>query len=252
MSIAALPDAPVSADATSPKFAVWLFLFTELFLFGGLFLAYAVFRVDHANDFQYALTTQSVAAGAISTVILLTSGLTMVLAVSALERLNRHLSVILLGATAALGVVSLIGRSFEWTIKFQQGLYPGSTDLATLPDGEKMFHGLYFTITGLHAVHVLAGVAVLGAILVMIARRPRRTVSVPVAAAGELALTRDGQPLWTQAADAELTAVDVTLVYRESADIARRQLGVLENAGLYWHLVVVIWIFLFPLLYLIA
>jgi len=107
-------------------------------------------------------------------------------------------------------------------------------------------------MTGLHGVHVLVGVGVLVVILAMIARRPRRTVSVPIAAPTALALQGDGGPLWNQAADVQLDAVDVTLVYRENQAVAHRQLIKLENAGLYWHLVDVIWIFLFPLLYLIS
>jgi cytochrome c oxidase subunit 3 len=252
MSTAALHGSHAHVDATGAKIAMWLFLFTELLLFGGLFLAYAVFRTYYPNDFHFATTTLDVSVGAINTVILLTSSLTMVLSVAAMERLNRRLSAILLGATAVLGVVFLINKYFEWSAKFHHGLYPGSQDLALHPDGEKVFYGLYFTMTGLHGVHVLVGVAVLAVILVMIARRPRRTVSVSIAAPTALALQGDGGPLWTQPADTQLDAVDVTLVYRESEEIAHRQLIKVENAGLYWHLVDVIWIFLFPLFYLIS
>lgn len=252
MSTATLHEPHVHVDATGAKIAMWLFLFTELLLFGGLFLAYAVFRTYYPADFHYATTTLSVSIGALNTAILLTSSLTMVLSVAAMERLNRRLSVILLGATAVLGIGFLINKYFEWSAKFHHGLYPGSQELGLHPDGEKVFYGLYFTMTGLHGVHVLVGVGVLVVILVMIARRPRRTVSVPLASPTTLTLQGDGGTLWNQAADAQLDAVDVTLVYRENEAVAHRQLIKLENAGLYWHLVDVIWIFLFPLLYLIS
>jgi len=105
-----------------------------------------------------------------------------------------------------LGAAFLVNKSFEWAAKFHHGLYPNSPHLATLPPGEQVFFGLYFTMTGLHGLHVLAGIAVLAWLYVLVSKGR---------------ITQD----------------------RHAA---------LENGGLYWHLVDVIWIFLLPLFYLAA
>ena len=113
----------------------------------------------------------------------------------------------LLSATVGLGLTFLVIKGFEWAAKFQHGLYPSSAHLATLPGGEQVFFGLYFTMTGLHGLHVLVGVCVLS----VLAAHGRQTDSI-----------------------------------RQDRYIH------LENGGLYWHLVDVIWIFLLPLFYLAA
>jgi len=136
----------------------------------------------------------------------LTAGLTVVLAIVAVQRAEKARAIAFLITTLVLGVVFLVIKSFEWGAKFHHGLYPNSPHLATLPPGEQVFYGLYFTMTGLHGVHVIAGLSVLGVML------------------------------WWVATD------------RIRAD----RYVHLENSGLYWHLVDVIWIFLLPLFYLAA
>jgi len=201
----------VHRDPVGARIGMWLFLFTELILFAGLFLAYAVFRLRYAADFHYAAGELNVAVGTINTLILLTSSLTMVLAIAALERAQRRLCALFTSATILLGFVFLVNKYFEWSHKIHLGLYPNSPALAVKPPGEVVFYGLYYTMTGLHGLHVLAGMGVLTWMLVLILRHPRSRAFLA-----------------------------------ESHHIR------LENAGLYWHLVDIIWIFLFPLFYLIS
>jgi cytochrome c oxidase subunit 3 len=112
---------------------------------------------------------------------------------------------LLLGATVLMGLGFLVNKYFEWGAKFSHGIYPGSSELAAGPQGQTIFYGLYYTITGLHGLHVLIGVVLL--------------------------------------------TVCATLVRR--GRIHQQKDIVLENSGLYWHLVDLIWIFIFPLFYLI-
>jgi cytochrome c oxidase subunit 3 len=185
---------------------MWLFLLSELVLFGGLFLLYSVYRFQYAPEFHQASEELSRAIGTLNTVILLTSSLTMALGIAALKKGRRSLSFLLTFATMVLGLVFLGNKAVEWTAKFQHGLYPNSPELLAQSKGVILFFGLYFTMTGLHGLHVLAGVGVLLTMLVLLAR-------------GRVGPTR---------------------------------FSPLDNAGLYWHLVDIIWIFLFPLFYLIT
>jgi len=185
---------------------MWLFLSTEMVLFGGLFLAYAYLRNRFPADFHRAGAAMEVALGVTNTVVLLTSSLTVALATDALRRGLRRRAMGFLAGTLGLGLVFLGIKGFEWAAKFHHGLYPRAPHLATLPQGEQVFYGLYFTMTGLHGLHVLAGLALLAVML----ERVRRGAVRPGRSTG------------------------------------------LENAGLYWHLVDIIWIFLLPLFYLAA
>jgi cytochrome c oxidase subunit 3 len=200
----------VHVDAKGSKIGMWLFLFTELLLFGGMFLLYAVYRAKNATDFHFASLNLDVSVGAVNTVILLTSSLTMVLSIGMLERRNRKASLALLLATIAMGLVFLVNKYFEWSHKIHLHIYPNSQELLGRTPGENLFYALYYFMTGLHGLHVIAGMIVL--------------------------------------------AVMATLIWPETicAVTEQRRLIRLENAGLYWHLVDVIWIFLFPLFYLIS
>lgn len=191
-------------DYTGAKIGMWLFLFTEFFLFFGPFLLYSVFRYRYPAEFAAASGALSLTAGAANTVILLTSSLTMALSVSALQKGSKRLSMILMAATVAAGLVFLVNKYFEWGGKISHGIYPGSSALAGQSGGEQVFWGLYFFMTGLHALHVIAGISVICVIMVMVFKD-------------------------------RVTGADHIRI---------------ENAGLYWHLVDVIWIYLFPLFYL--
>lgn len=193
-------------DYTGAKLGMWLFLFTEILLFGGLFLVYSVYRSMHASSFHEAAKELNVVLGTANTVILLTSSLTMALAITAVQRGEIPGAVRYQGITILLGAVFLANKYFEWSVKFHHGLYPGSETLLGRDHGEILFYGLYFVMTGLHGLHVAVGLLLIGIML---------------------AHTRKGK---------------IT-----PSDHVR-----LENAGLYWHLVDLIWIYLFPLFYLIT
>jgi len=235
VSNAAVTTHEQQPDATGSKIGMWLFLFTELLLFGGMFLLYAVYRAKNAGDFHYASLNLDLVTGAINTVILLTSSLTMVLSIGMLERRDRKRSLYFLFATIVLGLVFLVNKYFEWSHKIHHGIYPGSIELTGRTSGENLFYALYFLMTGLHGLHVIAGLIVLGFMAKMVATPARQ--SVPVSA-----LTPD----------ARVGATTVLVEYAEHDTLDQRKLIRLENAGLYWHLVDVIWIFLFPLYYLIS
>jgi len=195
--------AHVHRDDFGARLGMWLFLVTEIVLFSGLFISYSYMRSKYPVEFHHGGGELNATLGIINTVVLLTSSLTVALATDALLRGLRLRAQGFLAASLGLGLVFLGIKGFEWAAKFHHGLYPKAAHLATLPQGEQVFFGLYFTMTGLHAVHVLAGLALLAAMLAMARRGTLRAI-------------------------------------------------VLENAGLYWHLVDIIWIFLLPLFYLAA
>ena len=193
-------------DYAGSKIAMWLFLFTEICLFGGLFLLYSAYRARYPHEFHAAGGELDYVIGVINTLVLLTSSLSMALSITATQKGDRRLALLLVGITIALGAVFLVNKGFEWSIKFHHGLYPNGPELLKRTPGEVIFFGLYFTMTGLHGLHVIAGMVLLAIMFVLLARNR------------------------IQAGDH----------------------GKLENAGLYWHLVDVIWIFLLPLFYLAA
>lgn len=188
------------ADEEASKLGMWLFLVTEWVLFGGLFLAYAYVRHLHPTAFRHAGHAMNVPLGLLNTLVLITSSLTVALALETQREGRPALSRCFLTDTLILGVLFLAVKALEWSEKFRHGLTPGSPQMAALPPGEQVFFGLYFTMTGLHAVHVAAGLLVLAGLRIT----------------------------------------------------GRHQGPALEYAGLYWHLVDVIWIFLLPLFYLAA
>lgn len=199
-------SAHVHRDDFGARLGMWLFLVTEMLLFGGLFIAYSYMRARYPVEFHHGGAELNSTLGIINTLVLLTSSLTVVLSIVAIQRNEKARSMAFLGATVVFGLVFLVIKSFEWSAKFHHGLYPGASHLATLPPGEQVFFGLYFTMTGLHGVHVIVGMSVLGYMLWM--------------------LKKD--------------------------EIRQDRYVHLENGGLYWHLVDVIWIFLLPLFYLAA
>jgi len=197
---------PVHKDYQGAKLGMWLFLFTEILLFGGLFLLYSVYRATYPLDFHAGGRHLNTVIGIANTVILLTSSLTVALAISAMRKGNRKLTMACLGITIAFALMFLVNKYIEWMEEIHRGIYPNGPALLKLPDGEKIFYGLYYSMTGLHGLHVLAGIIALSIILDFVRRE-------------------------------KITSTDFIK---------------LENVGLYWHLVDVIWIFLLPLLYLAA
>ncbi|MFZ5939343.1 MAG: cytochrome c oxidase subunit 3 family protein [Bacteroidota bacterium] len=193
-------------DDLGSKIGMWLFIFTELLLFGGLFIVYSVYRYLNSTAFHLAAHELDVTIGTINTVILLVSSMTVAMSTTAIQKGNKKLTLALLGVTILLALAFLVNKYFEWGAKIHHGLYPGSAALEELGRGDILFFGLYFFMTGLHAFHIIVGVVLLSVILIK---------------------TRNGK-------------------------IAPDNFQLLENGGLYWHLVDLIWIFLFPLFYLIT
>lgn len=253
MTAAVLPHMEEHHDAEGSRFGMWLFLLTEILLFAGVFLLYAVYRYQFPEDFHYGATTLHTLLGAVNTLILLTSSLTMVLSIAKLVRGERRGAVAMLGATIAMGLAFLVIKVFEWGDKISHGIYPGSETVMDRTAGENIFYGLYFGMTGLHALHVIIGLGVLVFMAVKISKKPRKTVRL--GAPGNVALSlagADGSKLWEGEADEGVDGVEVSLTYAHNEELQEREVTQLENAGLYWHLVDVIWIFLFPFLYLIT
>jgi heme/copper-type cytochrome/quinol oxidase subunit 3 len=184
-------EAPgVPAGVVPGKVAVWWFLASEIMVFGGLIVTYIVFRLG-GSGWAEASHHLSVALATVNTVVLLTSSYTVVQAFMAAERgdvraLRLHLALTILGGFIFLGL-----KAVEYTTEIRAGFMPGTG----------IFWSFYYMMTGLHALHVLGGIVVNGAVLAT-------------------------------------EGVNVRNPHR------------VELAGLYWHFVDVVWIFLFPLLYL--
>src|SRR5262249_29465453 len=216
-------------------FGMWVFLASEILFFGGLFMAYSVMRFGglgtmDPTGWRMAANKLNATLGGINTAMLLTSSLTMALAVWSAETKNAKLLRLFLALTMAFGLSFLIVKAYEWHHEYEEGLVPGKVHLYAdgkgegfgwKPDGERakgfdkatapqirsmgMFFVFYFIITGLHALHMVVGLVVLG--------------------------------------------VQLALALR--SDFGVRDYAPIEISGLYWHFVDVVWIFVFPLLYLL-
>jgi cytochrome c oxidase subunit III len=191
-------------DNNGAKLGMWLFLFTELLLFGGLFLLYSVYLSRYPHEFSSAGRQLNVIFGTINTVVLLTSSLCAAMAVTAVQRDERRHTLWLIGGTILCAAIFMAIKYVEWSTKFHHGIYPNSPHLAAGPPGESVFFSLYFITTGLHGLHVLIGAVLLAWVAVKVKR-------------------------------GAVHGGDYIL---------------LENGALYWHLVDLIWIFIFPLYYL--
>lgn len=192
---------------SSSKLGMWLFLFTEIMFFGGLFVAYIIYRSWNPELFTMAATQLDTVLGAVNTLVLIGSSLTIALAIRSAQ-LNKQKQILyFLLATIALATVFLVIKYFEYTHKFDLGILPGAMYTFDGIDHPKanVFFSIYYMMTGLHGLHVLIGI---------------------------------GLMIW--------------LVIRTRAgDYGSSYFTPVEMTGLYWHLVDIIWIFLFPLMYLI-
>lgn len=256
MKCKALPGAKTNVpDHTGARIGMWLFLFTEILLFGGLFLLYAVYRTRFPEDFHYSAGTLDTMMGAVNTMILLTSGLTMMLAMVSLEKRNRKHTAWFLCGTILLGLLFLVNKYFEWSAKFHQGLYPNSEVMQTHTPGESVFYSLYYLATGLHGLHIVVGLIILGFMLYFVLRWPRKKVRLTTVNTDALTI-KDGKGDtildYKEESDETIGEIEMNLIYHEHEDIADRLWIKMENSGLYWHLANVIRIFLFPLFYLIT
>jgi cytochrome c oxidase subunit 3 len=187
---------------------MWAFLITEILFFGGLFMVYTVYRSTYPDAFAAASHELVVWAGAVNTAVLITSSLTMALAVHAAQLGQRRLLILFLVLTIALGCVFLGIKAFEYYTEFVEHHVPG-LDYDFEPKyfrNAQIFFSLYFLMTGLHALHMIIGIGIMAFML------------------------------WWSVRGA------ITAEYYIPIEIS----------GLYWHFVDIVWIFLFPLLYLIG
>ncbi len=187
---------------------MWVFLITEMLFFGGLFMVYSVYRRWYPQAFAAASHEMIVWAGTLNTAVLITSSLTMALAVHAAQTGKRKLLVMFLVMTMALGCVFLGVKAFEYYTEFKEHHLPGfgfEFEAAYFRQAQ-IFFSLYFFMTGLHALHMIIGIGIMSVMVWMSARGL------------------------------------ITAEYYIP----------IEVSGLYWHFVDIVWIFLFPLLYLIG
>ena len=205
-NIQAQAEVHIHRDDIGARLGMWLFLFTELILFGGMFIIYSVYRFTHQEAFHLAAKELNTIIGTFNTIILLTSSLTMAASIVAIQRSKRSLSLFFQMLTILLALFFMVNKYFEWTAKFHHGIYPGSETLLNENSGQILFFGLYYVMTGLHALHVIVGVVM----------------------------------------------ISVMMRFTAKGIVTPDNYVKLENTGLYWHLVDIIWIFLFPLFYLIT
>jgi cytochrome c oxidase subunit 3 len=198
----------VEQQRESAKLGMWIFLLTEVLLFGGLFCAYAIFRSWNPDMFYNAHKFLDVKLGTLNTLVLISSSVTMALAIRSIQLNKRKLSIGFLVMTLLCAAVFLFIKYLEYSHKFHVGQLPGKyyTFTGIQGDNPHIFFSVYFAMTGLHGIHVIAGMCVISWILI-------KTIK-----------NRFSPEYYTP----------------------------MEMTGLYWHLVDLVWIFLFPLLYLIG
>jgi cytochrome c oxidase subunit 3 len=196
------PDQQGEAD----YLGMWIFLASEAMLFGAIFLSITVYRVIYPEATHEASGHLYMTIGGLNTAVLLTSSMTMAMAVAAAEQGRRRDALIDLVLTAGLGTVFLAIKLTEYYLEYREGLMPGVGPPFPLQQvGAQMFFHLYFTATGLHAIHLLIGICVVG---------------------------RVTWNLWIH-----------------GLRLPRRHI-VIDIVGMYWHLIDLVWVFLYPLLYL--
>lgn len=194
----------------SAELGMWVFLATEVLFFGGLFLVYAIYHFMYPDTFHEASKHTNVVLGTVNTVVLMTSGLLMALAVHAAHDGKRNQLIWMLIGTTVLGLVFLGIKGIEYYDKYHHHLLPlfgwpfeweGHS-----PGAATIFFSLYVVMTGLHAIHMIIGIGILLVLLVG--------------------------------------------AYR--GGLLRERSTPVHIFGLYWHFVDIVWVFLFPLLYLIG
>tara|TARA_B100001996_G_C18663579_1_gene594038 strand:- start:416 stop:1018 length:603 start_codon:yes stop_codon:yes gene_type:complete len=184
---------------TNAKLGIWIFLASEVMLFGGLFSAYVFLRMAApAGDFEYWGNKLSVPMATINTLVLISSSVTVIMAWASLKLKDFGKYKLYMGLTLLCSFIFLVIKYFEYTGKFHHGIFPSSST----------FMGIYFTLTGLHGLHILGGIIVMG------------YMWLPI-----------GSKMWETNPEQFTNRVEV--------------------AGLYWHFVDLVWIFLFPILYLL-
>jgi cytochrome c oxidase subunit 3 len=162
------PD--LAVQRTGVSVGIWAFLASEILFFSGLFITYAVYRVSNEQAFQVAGRETELFYGTLNTAILLTSSMTMTVALRASGARLRQLTIICLAATAALGLAFLFCKGLEYRDDLTKNLFPGA-DFPLKPPQTELFWMLYWIMTGIHAVHLSAGIAVVIVVTILFSRR---------------------------------------------------------------------------------
>ena len=212
----------IGQQREAASFGMWVFLLTEIMFFGGLFCAYLILRNWYHPAFVAGSNTLNIALGTTNTAVLIGSSFTMAMAVYSAEMRRKGQLILFLTLTILLGFVFIGIKGVEWTTEYQEQHVPGinfsiqefvhPTNPKAIPlapdmaEKTQLYFFLYFAMTGMHALHMIIGIALL---FIMVARASKGA-------------------------------------YTEGHVIP------VENFGLYWHFVDIVWIFLFPLLYLIS
>jgi cytochrome c oxidase subunit 3 len=193
-------------DYGRAKYGMWFFLFTEMLFFGGMFILYSIYRSRYPHEFHLGASHENLLFGSINTAVLLTSSLSLAVAILAVRQGKYKRSIFFQAATVLMGGVFLVIKYFEWSEKIARGLYPNSPVLLKMKVGEIIFFGLYYVMTGIHGLHVFIGMVV----------------------------------------------ISFMIYFTASGNITGENFSKLENTGLYWHFVDIVWIYLFPIFYLIT
>ncbi|MCB0342190.1 MAG: cytochrome c oxidase subunit 3 family protein [Pseudobdellovibrionaceae bacterium] len=203
-------------EFNTSKFGVWLFLCTEILMFGGLFVAYAIYHNMYPELFQAGAQFLDWRFGALNTVVLLMSSFTMALGIYYSQKNNSKMASLMLTITLICGAIFMGVKYIEYSHKIHEGLLPGKlysyqpgpeTHLVhELPKNIPMYFSFYFVMTGIHGLHVLIGMGLI---------------------------------LWV-------------LLRARKNEFNENYYTPVEGVGLFWHLVDLIWIYLFPLLYLVG
>ena len=181
------------------KLGIWVFLASEVMLFGGLFSAYVFLRMAApVGEFAYWGSKLSIPMATVNTLVLISSSVTVIMSWASLKMKDFEKYKMYMGLTLLCALIFLVIKYFEYTGKFHHGIYPSSST----------FMAIYFTLTGLHGLHIIGGMIVMGYFW------------LPA-----------GNKMW----------------HTEPEHFTNR----IEAAGLYWHFVDLVWIFLFPILYLL-
>ena len=193
-------------EFSSAKLGMWLFLAQEVLFFSALFVAYGVFRMLHPEMFLDANSHLSWELGFTNTLVLIFSSFTMVMAVRSAQVSQKKATFWYLLITLICAGIFMLIKAIEYNSKIQHGYLPSLWFTGEgLYDNMHIFFGIYFTMTGLHGLHVLIGMGLI---------------------------------VWL-------------IIKNNRGEFHSKYFTDLENVGLYWHLVDLVWIFLFPLLYLI-
>ena len=188
------------------KLGMWAFLSQEILFFSGLFVAYGIYSFLYPDMMAYGSSLLDWRMGFINTIFLIFSSFTMVMSVYHIQHDNTKKTMINLVATFLFATIFLVIKGMEYQSKFSHGYFPGMMFSGEAPfDMLHVFFGLYFVITGLHAIHVIIGMGLIAWLMIKVRKK----------------------------------------------DVSRHYFTPVEMVGLYWHLVDVVWIFLFPVLYLI-